>query len=369
MENLIVFIGYTHELPIVLGMFGKENLEYLSEFNPQVFTNSKNQIYYHKGLNSKIYLYHGLKNFLDEPNEFFKKFQNCIIVSGGTSDIESRLLQDKIFDLNIRWPNVKTAFFWHYGEVFELAFVKRIQEIEYDLILSGSKRPVLEKQSNFYFDLLFPFRYFRYYIGYYYLEELVNNIPLPKYDKSKSKLFSYSRTHGEYSWRNKILDWVGKSGKLLYPKDSANDAYDLEFPKYKHFEAINDYLYCNYNLILETLDYTNNPERFITEKTYKGLFFGKPILLAACYETLNELKDMGFYLLNFDFVENISTTYDVEQSIILFSEWLNTASDDEVEEKYNQSLEKSIQNRHKLMAYLNDYSEMENVFKKLFNAI
>ena len=65
------------------------------------------------------------------------------------------------------------------------------------------------------------------------------------------------------------------------------DAYDLLYPKYKHFEAINDYLYCNYNLIFETLDYRNNSERFITEKTYKGLFFGKPIILAACSNKLN----------------------------------------------------------------------------------
>ncbi len=154
---------------------------------------------------------------------------------------------------------------------------------------------------------------------------------------------------------------------MLEPKDSANDAYDLLYPKYKHFEAINDYLYCNYNLIFETLDYTNNSERFITEKTYKGLFFGKPMLLVACYETLNELKNKGFYLLNFDFVERINTTQDVELSITLFTEWLDSASDDEIEERYNKSLEKSIQNRHKLMEYLNDYSEMENIFTKLLN--
>ena len=79
----------------------------------------------------------------------------------------------------------------------------------------------------------------------------------------------------------------------------------------------------------------------------------------------DELKDMGFYLLNFDFMETISNVRDVEQSITLFSEWLYSASDDEIEERYNQSLEKSIQNRHKLMEYLNDYSEMENIFKKL----
>jgi hypothetical protein len=113
------------------------------------------------------------------------------------------------------------------------------------------------------------------------------------------------------------------------------------------------------------LDYRNNSERFITEKTFKGLFFGKPILLAACSDTLNELKDIGFYLLNFDFIQKIENSSDVEKSITLFSEWLDNASEDEIEERYNQSLEKSIQNRYKLMEYLNDYSEMENIFTKL----
>ena len=364
MRNLIVFIDYGSQIPIMLGMFGKENVEYLSEFDAKSFDGSHKQIYYHKKLNAEIHFYHHINDFITESDEFFKQFRNYIIVA---EQLENRLLEDKIVWLKTFNPNIKNAFIWHYGEVFETGFIKRIKDIGYDFILSGSKRPMLDKEPNFHFDLLFPFRYFRYYIGYYYLEELVNNIPLPKYNKFKSKLFSYVRAHGSSSWRNRILNSNPKITSMLESKDSANDAYDLLYPKYKHFEAINDYLYCNYNLIFETLDYTNNSERFITEKTYKGLFFGKPMLLVACYETLNELKNKGFYLLNFDFVERINTTQDVELSITLFTEWLSGASDDEIEERYNKSLEKSIQNRHKLMEYLNDYSEMENIFTKLLN--
>lgn len=363
-ENLIVFINYSNQIPIMLGMFGKENVEYLSEFDANEFDNSEKQIYYHKGLNSKIYFYNHLNSFIKEPTEFFKKFNVCVVFA---ELLESKLLEDKLFEIHTLCSNIKKAFIWHYGEVFDITFVKRIQEIKYELILSGSKRPILEKESNFYFDLLFPFRYFRYYIGYYYLEELIHNIPLPKYDKSKPKLLSYVRAHGNNGWRTNMLNENPLIQKMLNPKDSANDAYDLLYPKYKHFEAINDYVYCNYNLIFETLDYRNNSERFITEKTYKGLFFGKPIVLVACSETLNELKNIGFYLLNFDFLENITNTEDVERSVNLFSEWLYNASNDEIEERYNKSLEKSIQNRYKLMEYLNDYSEMEIIFKKLLN--
>ena len=57
MENLIVFINYGNQLPIMLGMFGKENLEYLSKFDDSDFRKTNKQIYYHKKLNSKIYFY------------------------------------------------------------------------------------------------------------------------------------------------------------------------------------------------------------------------------------------------------------------------------------------------------------------------
>ena len=41
--------------------------------------------------------------------------------------------------------------------------------------------------------------------------------------------------------------------EFLKKKDSANDGYDLLYPKYKHFEAINDYIYCTFNIIFETI--------------------------------------------------------------------------------------------------------------------
>ncbi len=348
----------------MLGMFGKENLEYLSDFDARKFDSSRLQVYYHKKLNSKIYFYDRLDDFIMQSDQFFQKFKNCVIFA---EQLENQEMVHKVNHLKTLNENIKRIFIWHYAELFEPRFIQRIEEIKYDLILSGSKRPEIDSHSNFYFDLLFPFRYFRYYIGYYYLENLVNNIPLPKYDKSKPKLFSYVRAHGTGNFRTELMNENPKIGLMLDSKDSANDAYDLLYPKYKHFEAINDYIYCNYNIVFETLNYANETERFITEKTYKAFFFGKPILLVTASQTLNELKNMGFYLLNFDFVEEINNRWDVKKSITLFSEWLHGASDDEIEERYNKSLEKSIQNRYKLMEYLNDYSEMENIFTKLLN--
>jgi hypothetical protein len=57
-------------------------------------------------------------------------------------------------------------------KVFEKRFRKYYENFKYDFILSGSKRIELEQDENFRLDLLLPFRYFRYHIGYYYYLEI-----------------------------------------------------------------------------------------------------------------------------------------------------------------------------------------------------
>ena len=361
MHNLICFINYSNQIPIILGMLGKENLEYQSSFNQNDFESSKTQVYFHSKLNTKIIFFAQKMDFVNTENEFFNSFDRKLIF---IEDLEIDILHKKFEQLN----NAKKCFIWHYAEVFENGFVDRIRELKYDFILSGSKRPELEHDENFRLDLLLPFRYFRYYIGYYYLEDLVNNIPLPKYDKNKSKLFSYVRANKEKdnTWRNDILQSIGEVD-FLEPKNSANDAYDLLYPKYKHFETINDYLYCNFNLIFETLDYRNIDEYFITEKTFKGLFFGKPIFLFASHPILQYLKNNGFYLLNFEFQNDISSSEDVLNSLKKFIYWLKTQNKSLLEIDYNNFLQKSINNRKLLMDILNDYSENENIFQRLLN--
>jgi hypothetical protein len=359
MENIIVFINYSNQIPIVLGMFGKDNLEYQSKFDAMDFDSSNIQIYYHPKLNSKIYFYRQFADFLNESDDFFNKFNNCLFF---IENLNNTHLIDKVN----RISNSKKLFIWHYAEVFDKEFIDKIKNIEYDFILSGSNRPELVG-NNFELDLLLPFKYFRYYIGYYYLEELICNIPIPKYNTNKSKIFSYIRANRDSSWRKGFIDSIDGLSSLLHPKNSANDAYDLLYPKYKHFEAINDYLYCNFNLLFETIDYRNNIEYFITEKTFKGLFFGKPILLVAPYPILNFLKEQGFYIGNFEFMNEINSVEDLTKSIQNFTNWINNASIDEIESKYNQMLELSINNRKVLFNYLNDYSQSETIFQKLLN--
>jgi hypothetical protein len=361
MDNIIIFIGYPNQIPIALGLFGKENLEYKSKFDATDFEGSTSQMYYHSKLNSVVKFYMSIPGFLNESDDYINGFNKSLIFIETLNNHKAILHKLK----NIH--NYQKCFIWHYAEVFEKGFINIINTIGYDFILSGSKRPELENDNNFNLDLLLPFRYFRYYIGYYWLESLMDNLELPKYDKSKPKLFSYVRAHGNSSWRSELMESINGIGGALESKNSANDAYDLLYPKYKHFEAINDYVYCNFNLLFETLDYRNNDECFITEKTFKGLFFSNPIMLVTSPHILNYLKNKGFSLINFEFMDKIETSNDVQLSIQKFVDWLNVESDEIIEKRYNQFLDKSKNNRKILFDYLNDYSQSERMFQKLLN--
>lgn len=357
--HLITFINYSNQIPIILGMLGKDNLEYQSNFDQRDFEISKTQIYYHPKLDTKIVFFTDKSSFLNTPNEFFNQYDKKLIF---IEELYAQLVHKKFEQIE----NAKKCFIWHYAEVFEKSFIEQIKNLNYDTIISGSKREELEKDENFRLDLFLPFRYFRYYIGYSYLEDLVNNITVPKYNKNKPKLFSYIRTGKDNSWRKEIIDVITDK-TILDSKNSANDGYDLLYPKYKHFEAINDYLYCNFNLVFETIDYRNNNEYFITEKTFKALFFGKPIFLIAPYPVLKYLKDNGFYLLNFDFQSEINSAEDVLNGFSKFLYWLKMQNTSMLENDYNLFLNKSMKNKTTLMNILNDYSEYENIFQRLIN--
>lgn len=360
-HNICVFFNYYNQIPIFLGMFGKNNLIYESEFNQNEFEKSKFQSYLHTKLNTRFIFYASEEEFLNEDLKFYAKYSNIIFFAENLN--ENNKIDEKINNIK----NSKKFFIWHYGEVFTKNIYKIVSSKRYNFIYSGSKREELINTKNYIFDPLFPFRYFRYYIGFVYLENFITKFDIPKYNKNFSKLFSYTRAHLDSSWRTKFIQSINNIEKYLEKKDSANDAYDLLFPKYKHFEAINDYIFCNFNLIFETIDPRNNSEWFLTEKTYKGLFFGKPFLLVAPYEVLNVLREKGFFILNFEFIDKIESYEDVQQSIQNFILWMDLTEDSEIERRYNLYLEKSKKNTNQLINYLNDYSQYEYLISHLLN--
>jgi len=122
----------------------------------------------------------------------------------------------------------------------------------------------------------------------------MSNLKNKSYDTNQLSIFTYAKSGIDSTWRSEILtDLHSKFPNKIYSGISINDSYDLEFTKYKHFETINDYSYRNYNLVFETIDYRNPVEYFLTEKTFKALFFNNPFYLIAPTEVVKLLsKDL-----------------------------------------------------------------------------
>ena len=338
-NNIIVFLGRRYELCKAFGLFGKENLIYQSEFDHRAYQNSDIVKYFFPELDSDIFF---LSNSTNISKLNIEEYSNVIIMLS-----ENDMYNKTYKTYRQIYPNCKLVFLWMYGEVFSKDLFERCREANLDLILSGSNQNGLSEIGIF--DPKLNFKFFYYYIGYYYLTELVNNLKEKNYDKSQLPIFTYAKASNQSSWRSEILNNLhSKFPNKIYNGNSINDSYDLEFTKYKHFETINDYSYKNYNLVFETIDYRNNIEYFATEKTFKALFFGNPFYLVAPTELINELSN-EFYLLNSDF-ENIDTFVGAN----------------DLDLKYHYFKEKARVNNSKLLEYIKDYKYIEH-FKNLLN--
>jgi hypothetical protein len=336
-NSVIVFLGRRYELCKAFGLFGKDNLKYQSEFDHRIYNESDIIKYFFPELNCDIF-------FLSTENAISKlkidEYNTGIIVVS-ESDIYNK--RYKVYKQ--KYPNCKLIFLWMYGEVFSKELFEKCKEANLDLILSGSNQIGLNEIGIF--DPKLNFKFFYYYIGYYYLTELVFNLKEKKYDSNKLPIFTYSKASNQSSWRSEILNNLhSKFPNKIYNGNSINDSYDLEFTKYKHFETINDYSYKNYNLVFETIDCRNNDEYFATEKTFKALFFANPFFLVAPSELIKTLSN-EFYLLNLDF-ENVD-------------EFVGT---NDLDFKFEYFQKKAEVNHSKLLEYIKDYKYTEH-FKKL----
>jgi len=337
-NSVIVFQGSRYELCKAFGLFGKENLIYKSEFDHRVYKNSKCIKYFFPELNSDILFICNSNLSLDDLD--LSEYENKIICLS-----EDDILNDKCSYIRRKYSNCRLVFLWMYGEVLTKTLFEKCKKANLDLLLSGSNQKDIDEYGIF--DYKLNFKFFYYYIGYYYLTSLVDNLSKKEFDEKQLPIFTYSKADGQSSWRKDILDNLHDNfPNKIYNGSSINDSYDLEFTKYKHFETINDYYFRNYTLIFETINITNNIEYFTTEKTFKGLFFNNPFYLMAPSEMVNNLKK-DFYLLNSDFKNE--------------TEFVSSKN---LKEDYQTYCDKSKDNLKNLLAYINDYKYTET-FKKL----
>jgi hypothetical protein len=354
-NNLILFLDRKYALCKAFGLFGKENLIYKDEFDHRAYQSSTYVKYYSEEMKADL-MFVSMNHIVYDnvPAEEINSYQNKIIMISDTD-----IYYDKCERFRETYPGCKLVLLWMWGEVFPKKLFDKCKSTKIDLILSASNQSNIhlnDMMSEPYdfseigiFDPKLSFKYFYYYIGYYYLTDLMSNMKEKKFDKNQLPIFTYSKATNDSSWRSEILNRLHKKfPNKIFNGSSINDSYDLEFTKYKHFETINDYNYKNYNLVFETIYYQNNSEYFITEKTFKALFFNHPFFLVGPIEMIKELSK-HFFLLNSEF-----------KSIDEF------IGSNDLESKFEYFVEKSKDNRKKLMEYIHDYSYTE-YFKKLLN--
>ena len=76
-NSVIVFLGNGYELCKAFGLFGKENLEYKSEFDHRIYKNSKYVKYYFEKLNCDV-IFLSQSNFIDDLD--INSYDNKLIV-------------------------------------------------------------------------------------------------------------------------------------------------------------------------------------------------------------------------------------------------------------------------------------------------
>ena len=96
---------------------------------------------------------------------------------------------------------------------------------------------------------------------------------------------------------------------------------------------------------------------FLSEKTLKALMVDTPSYVLLKKEVYDVLKEYGFYFLNSEFGEPGILNYDK------FCDFLTSCSDDEFNNLFNGSFEKSKLNKLKLEEYI--YSIKDNEIKLL----
>jgi len=209
--------------------------------------------------------------------------------------------------------------------------------------------------DKFKLDYKYSLTYFYIKLGFNYFQKGNNII---KVTDRLNKVFLYSKTKTE--WRKILVDKAKDTGRI-YDKPYLDEDWFWGFFNYNqyHMPFYVDYNTCKFNLVTETqpIDGNTMMHNFLSEKTLKALMVDTPSYVLLKKEVYNVLKDYGFYFLNSEFGEPGRLNYDK------FCDFLTSCSDDEFNNLFNNSFEKSKNNKIKLEEYI--YSIKDDEIKLL----
>jgi len=207
-------------------------------------------------------------------------------------------------------------------------------------------------------DYKYSLTYYYHKFGFCYYQKGIQELEI---SNRKNKVFLYSKHSGKHTERYKLIKQALETGKI-YEKLYTSDDWFWYFVNYNyyHMPFFTDYNSCKFNLVMETQppslikDYSNY---FVSEKTLKAMMVSTPTYVALQYPAYQSLKNAGFYFLNEEFGEYDENTY--VQNYNNFCNWLKDSSDEELNDMFEKTYKKSINNKVVLENWFNSDKDYE----------
>jgi hypothetical protein len=204
--------------------------------------------------------------------------------------------------------------------------------------------------DKFIFDIKYSFLFAYFKFG------LNNFLHINDYENinKKNKIFVYNKV-GDRTGRIKAIQAI-KDIDRFYKKEFNEDDWFWYYTNYNqyHVSFYIDYTICKFNLVFETFDDSYDCTYFASEKTCKGLITNTPFYVNVSKFIADEIHKSGFYTLNKDF-ENYKK----------FVTFMKNCSDEEFENLYLETKEKSKNNKKILEDYI--YSDKVYEINLLIN--
>jgi hypothetical protein len=217
--------------------------------------------------------------------------------------------------------------------------------------ISTPSKWVKENQQRCILDYKYNLTYFYFLFGFNHFQRGEQQIEI---SNRMNRVFLYSKTHNPSSERTKLIVQALKTDKIFNKKYSEEDWfwYTANYNTY-HLSYFLDYNMCKFNLVTESVDVTemlgDGQARciFVTEKTLKALSVSTPAYVLLTPDVYKALSEYGFYFLNDEFGE-----YSDISNYGRFTDFLKGASEEDLDNLFKKSFEKSKRNKPLLESYI-----------------
>lgn len=317
-------------------------------------------LYQKKSFNDVSSLLYVFQDFnlerLDDTTFKFTDQEDTFLFSSDRSSLECA---SKIFKLEHNFTeellSQSNVILTSAGEPIVTSFTDKLLQtfLEKNLILTGGniefEHPNFVQENAFHFYHLYNFLGFRFLnynqsfnktnlVGVYYKDTHISGRPL----KNRTKLFNNVKD----ILQDNLVAYSMPETKLSELLVEFNQGFGL-WEKI-HTPSYTDYMTSVCSIIFETNSVTDDnpaPREHITEKTLKALLFSQAKIFSLLFCSPKQYKylvDNGFWLLNFEFIDDSKdiTEQTIMDSIVKACEFVNSLYNDSgsLEEAYFQLL-------------------------------